>query len=97
MATRELAEERINRGFGIHFFVYVVVVGALAYMNYSRNPNNLWVLWVAGGWGLGIILHALLAFSPGTREKAVHRILERQNNRDARGSNMTDKMSQPGR
>lgn len=95
MATREVAEQKINRGFAIHFAVYVIVVGSLAYMNYTRNAENLWVMWVAGGWGLGVILHAILAFNPTTREKGVHRVMERQNEREARGSNMTDKMSQP--
>lgn len=97
MATRELAEQRINRGFFIHLMVYAAVVGGLGYMNYTRNPDNLWVLWVAGGWGLGILLHAVLAFSPGPREKAIHRQLARENKRDTRGHNMTDKMSQPAR
>ncbi|AMV19601.1 2TM domain-containing protein [Planctomyces sp. SH-PL14] len=97
MATREVAEHKINRGFAIHFAVYAIVVGALAYMNHTRNPDNLWVMWVAGGWGLGVVLHAILAFTPATREKGVHNVMERQNEREARGSNMTDKMSQPAR
>ncbi|WP_156514507.1 2TM domain-containing protein [Planctomyces sp. SH-PL14] len=56
---------RSIEGFAIHFAVYAIVVGAFAYMNYTRNPDNMWVMWVAGGWGLGLVLHAILGFHPG--------------------------------
>jgi uncharacterized membrane protein YbhN (UPF0104 family) len=99
MATRAEAEQRVNIGFGIHFFVYLAVVSGLAYLNYTRNPDNLWVLWVAGGWGLGILLHAVLAFTPKTREKAIDRKLQRMEKRESRqdGREMTDRMSEAGR
>jgi hypothetical protein len=50
------------RGFLIHLIVYIVVIAALAALNVSRNPTHLWVIWVSIGWGLGIILHGLLAY-----------------------------------
>ena len=47
-------------GFKIHFTVYAVVVGLLAVLNlYLGEPY--WVLYVLGGWGIGIVGHALLA------------------------------------
>lgn len=104
MATHQQAEERVNAGFWIHLASYVVVVGALAVLNYQRNPDNLWVLWVAGGWGIGIVAHAVAFFS--NREKIIERVEgrmdrreERQERREERreashdATHMTDKMS----
>lgn len=100
MATRAEAEQRVDLGFWIHFGVYVVVGGGLAYLNYTRNPDNLWVLWVAGVWGLGIVLHAALAFLiPQAREKAISRKLERLNRRESQkhGNQMADRMGEARR
>lgn len=84
MATRKLVERWITRGFLIHLFVYAAVIGGLGYMNYTRNPGNLWVLWVAGGWGFGVLLHAMAAFSQGPREIAIQQNLALLNPKDAR-------------
>ena len=46
MVTHQQAEHRVNAGFWIHMACYIVVVSALAVLNYQRNPDNLWVLWV---------------------------------------------------
>ena len=84
MATREEAKNRIERGFLIHLGVYVPVVAGLIALNLTRNPDKLWSLWVAGGWGLGIALHGTLAYL-ATPERAInrtmHRIEERQRRR----------------
>jgi hypothetical protein len=54
-------EER-QRRFFIHFAVYLIVSVALAALNYTRNPDHLWFQWVALGWGIGVIGHAVRAF-----------------------------------
>ena len=41
-----------------HLLQYVLVVGGLALFNLWRQPQHLWFLWVAGGWGLGLLAHA---------------------------------------
>ena len=85
MTTHAEAEHRVTTGFGIHLIVYLLVVGGLAAMNYQRNPDNLWVLWVAGGWGLGVALHAVNVFlRPAQREKMIARTAERMDRREAR-------------
>lgn len=75
MVTRKQAEDRVSAGFWSHLVSYIVVVSALAILNYQRNPDNLWVLWVAGGWGIGIVAHALAYFSD--RGKMVDRTIAR--------------------
>ncbi len=51
MVTHKQAEDRVNAGFGIHLASYVAVVTTLTVLNYRRDPENLWVFWVAGGAG----------------------------------------------
>lgn len=46
----------------LHAMRYVVVVAVLLAINLLTAPHRLWVLWVIGGWGLGLLLHALRAF-----------------------------------
>lgn len=102
MATRQDAEERVQQGFWIHLTAYMAVVGGLAIMNYTRNPDNLWVLWVAGGWGIGIVAHALSFFSDEGRQRMIERTEDRLDRREARREHretsdntrhMTDRMS----
>ncbi len=50
------------RGFYMHLMQYVVVVGALAVFNVWQTPHYLWVLWVAFGWGIGVLSHAMAIF-----------------------------------
>lgn len=98
MVTHERAATRVERGFWIHLAAYVLVVGGLTILNLNRNPDKLWVLWVAGGWGIGIIAHAATFFSPQGREKMIRRTTERMERREMRGEvpDMTERMSQAG-
>lgn len=52
------------RGFYLHLFRYVIVVLALLAINLIVSPQRLWALWVMGGWGLGVALHAFRVFRP---------------------------------
>ncbi len=78
---RRLAERRVDarRGFLAHATVYVVVIGALAVLNLTTSPHSLWVVWPAGGWGIGLAFHAWAVFGafPGDREAAVQREMDR--------------------
>lgn len=82
MATHQEAEDRVQMGFWIHLAAYVAVVGGLAVLNYQRNPDSLWVMWVAGGWGIGLLAHAVAFFT--NRERLVHRTEARLDRREAR-------------
>ncbi|MFD0985650.1 2TM domain-containing protein [Methyloligella solikamskensis] len=57
------------RGLIIHFAAYCVVIVALAILNIARNPDNLWFLWVLGGWGVGVAAHAFAAYRRCEREQ----------------------------
>lgn len=50
------------RRFYMHAMQYVLVVSLLAVVNYIQNPRYLWVGWVALGWGIGVLTHALGTF-----------------------------------
>jgi transcriptional regulator with XRE-family HTH domain len=52
------------RRFYFHLFRYLVVVAVLAAINLVVSPHRLWVLWVMGGWGIGVAMHALRVFRP---------------------------------
>jgi len=84
MVTRAQAAQRVNLGFGIHSGVYAAVVSGLAVLNVMRRPDKLWVLWVAGGWGLGVVLHGVLAFVPVLRERAIEKAVDRLERREKR-------------
>lgn len=55
---------RSLRGFYMHLFRYIVVVVALLAINLIVSPQRMWVYWVMGGWGLGILMHASRVFRP---------------------------------
>ena len=43
----------------IHVGTYAVVVAICAAINLWLAPENLWFVWVAFGWGIGVAAHAL--------------------------------------
>lgn len=60
-----LLHVRKLKGLYRHLMQYVLVVGALALLNLWRQPQHLWFLWVAGGWGLGLLMHAARVYDWG--------------------------------
>lgn len=52
------------RGLYRHVARYAVVTLALLVINLTVTPNRMWALWVMGGWGLGILMHASRVFRP---------------------------------
>jgi 2TM domain-containing protein len=50
------------RAFLFNVAVYVAVIVLLAALNFWRSPDNLWVIWVALGWGIGVAAHGLALF-----------------------------------
>lgn len=63
-AAEQLAINKVHRvkGFLIHLLPYVLVVSGLTVVNLLVSPHYLWVLWVAGGWGIGLAIHGLISF-----------------------------------
>ncbi len=60
--TLILAQVRRIRSFYGHLARYVLIVGGLAILNAFQSPGHWWVLWVAAGWGIGLVAHGLRAF-----------------------------------
>lgn len=50
------------RQFYLHLVKYVLIISVLAVVNVMTSPQRLWVLWVAAGWGLGLLLRGLRVF-----------------------------------
>jgi transcriptional regulator with XRE-family HTH domain len=62
-----LAHVRKLRGFYIHLAQYCIVVTFLAIVNLltarQYHYHYYWVVWVALGWGVGILFHGLRVFN----------------------------------
>lgn len=52
------------RGFHLHLGRYVVIILGLWVVNLIVSPYRLWVLFVMGGWGIGVLAHAFSVFRP---------------------------------
>jgi transcriptional regulator with XRE-family HTH domain len=61
--TLALAHVRKVKGFYIHLMQYCVVVSILAIVNLVAYPRHFWVIWVALGWGSGVLFHGLRVFN----------------------------------
>lgn len=63
-ADEELAFRHVRkvRGFYMNLGRYLVVVSILLVINYTMTPGRIWAPWVAGGWGIGLLFHAMRVF-----------------------------------
>jgi transcriptional regulator with XRE-family HTH domain len=57
-----LAHVRKLRGFYIHLAQYGIVIAFLTIVNLMTSRHYYWVVWVALGWGVGILFHGLRVF-----------------------------------
>jgi len=60
------AKERVEelKNFYSHITAYTIVIVGLAALNYFADGwRYIWFLWVAFGWGIGIISHAISTFN----------------------------------
>lgn len=60
-----MARERLEqvKKFYRNLTSYIFVIGFLALLNYVDDQwGEMWFLWVAFGWGIGIFFHALKVF-----------------------------------
>lgn len=70
---------RAKMGFYTHAFVYSVVITGLTVLSFGRG--QLWSLWPAAGWGLGLLMHCLSAFWIGPGSSLEARLVERERQR----------------
>lgn len=82
--SRQAAEKRAaaKYGFYVHLAVYVLVNALLIGINLSTSPESKWFIWPLGGWGIGVLFHALnvfvLAGKSSLKDKLVERELKKQ-------------------
>jgi transcriptional regulator with XRE-family HTH domain len=57
-----LAHVRKLRGFYIHLAQYGIIIAFLTIVNLMTSPHYYWVVWVALGWGVGVLFHGLRVF-----------------------------------
>jgi hypothetical protein len=51
------------RGFYIHLAVFGAAIALLVVIN-TFTKGDWWVFWVIGGWGIGVVAHAVGLFAP---------------------------------
>jgi len=71
------------KSFYHHLFTYLFIISGLSAINLFFSPHFLWVLFAAGGWGIGLISHGINTFelfslfSPEWEKKQVEKRLGR--------------------
>ncbi len=81
--ARKIAERKV--AFIRHAISYLVVVVGLAVVNNLTYGGYQWWLWVAFGWGIGVVSHFLSAFlyqSGSLVERLAKKELEKMNESD---------------
>ncbi len=63
--ARSLQQSRKVRGFQHHLIAYVLVIALLVAVNLATSAPY-WVLWVAAGWGIGLLAHGFFALRSRT-------------------------------
>lgn len=72
------------KAFYSHVIAYAVTVVCMAVYNLATQPNYLWVLWPALGWGAGVLFHGLSVyevfnfFGPEWEKRQVEKRLNRK-------------------
>lgn len=59
---RVMDQVRSIKSFYSHLTSYLLVMAGLFAINLITNPDYIWALWPALGWGIGIVNHGLSAF-----------------------------------
>ncbi len=70
-----------------HLTTYITVILFLVIVNIITGPGDLWVLWIAGIWGIVLVVHFLnvFAFDSLLGREAEKRMLERELRRQRGG------------
>ena len=73
---------RSKVGFMWHFAAFVLVNLAAIAINLNYSPDYLWFVWLLGGWGAGLLAHAIAVFMmSGPTDSMVEREIEREKQR----------------
>lgn len=73
----------IKISFFIHLVIYILVNILLIIINLNTKPDTLWFKWPLMGWGIGLIIHGIVAFLSlgfiGLKEKMIEKEIKKQN------------------
>ena len=79
------AKKRVEelKGFYGNVISYCCVIPLLIFINLTYSPQFQWFWFSAGGWGFGIVMHALKVFgySSNWEERKIQEILSKENNK----------------
>ena len=61
---RERATRRVKQktDFWVNIAAYVAVNGFLVFIWWMTGAGYPWFLWVMAGWGIGVVIHAVMVF-----------------------------------
>ena len=78
-SKRELAKAKVE--FRIHMYVFIVVMGLLAFIDLSKSPEDIWFIWPLLGWGIGVIVHGLTVYYGSGKPNLKERMIEKEMNK----------------
>jgi uncharacterized membrane protein len=65
-------------GFYIHLTAYVAVNTLLVAINLATSAEHLWFKWPLLGWGVGVLVHAIVTFALTKGPVTQRRMIERE-------------------
>lgn len=75
-SKRELAKAKVE--FRIHLYVFIAVMGLLAFIDLSTSPEGIWFIWPLLGWGIGVIIHGLTVYYGPERLNIKEKMIEKE-------------------
>lgn len=69
-AEKAKKQLQFKMSFVIHLVSYVLVIGILVLVNLASNPDKLWFVWPAVGWGIGLLAHGATVYLLGYLSKS---------------------------
>lgn len=74
------AKKRVEAkmGFYTHFSVYAAVILFLAIINLVTSPGAIWFHWPLMGWGIAVVIHALVVFVFPARFSVTEAMIEKE-------------------
>jgi class 3 adenylate cyclase len=68
------SSEKSSKGFISHISSYIGVISFLLLINLLTSPSYLWVLFPAGGWGIGLFINFMMSLDSKRQRKEVEKI-----------------------
>ncbi|MDZ5472929.1 2TM domain-containing protein [Bacillus sp. 31A1R] len=61
------AKRRVQnlKAFYLHLTVFILVNSMLIFINFNSDYGNWWFLYPLGGWGIGLLVHAITTLAYG--------------------------------